>query len=44
MWEHAYYLEHEDRKGDWVNAFWKLVDWSDVAERFSSVRTLDLLL
>ena len=44
MWEHAYYLQHENIKGDWVNAFWRLVDWSDVAKRFSSVRTLDLLL
>jgi Fe-Mn family superoxide dismutase len=44
MWEHAYYLQHENIKGDWVKAFWKLVDWPDVAKRFSSVRTLDLLL
>ena len=44
MWEHAYYLQHENVKGDWVKAFWKLVDWSDVAKRFSSVRTLDLVL
>jgi superoxide dismutase, Fe-Mn family len=44
MWEHAYYLQHANVKGDWVKAFWKLVDWSDVAKRFSSVRTLDLVL
>jgi len=44
MWEHAYYLQHENVKGDWVKAFWKLVNWSDVAKRFSSVRTLDLVL
>jgi len=44
MWEHAYYLQHENVKEDWVKAFWKLVDWSDVAKRFSSVRTLDLAL
>jgi Fe-Mn family superoxide dismutase len=44
MWEHAYYLQYENVKGDWVKAFWKLVDWSDVAKRFSSVRTLDLAL
>jgi Iron/manganese superoxide dismutases, C-terminal domain len=44
MWEHAYYLQHENVKGDWVKAFWKLVDWSDVAKRFSIVRTLDLVL
>jgi Fe-Mn family superoxide dismutase len=44
MWEHAYYLQHENVKENWVKAFWKLVDWSDVAKRFSSVRTLDLAL
>jgi Fe-Mn family superoxide dismutase len=44
MWEHAYYLQHENVKGDWVTAFWKLVYWPDVAKRFSSVRTLDLAL
>ena len=44
MWEHAYYLQHENVRGDWVKAFWNLVDWSDVAKRFSSVRTLALAL
>ena len=44
MWEHAYYLQYENVKGDWVKAFWKLVNWSDVAKRFASVRTLDLAL
>jgi len=31
-------------KRDWVAAFWKLVDWEDVAQRFQKVRTLDLAL
>ena len=31
MWEHAYYLQYENVKGDWVKAFWKLVNWEDVA-------------
>lgn len=44
MWEHAYYLQHENRKENWVKAFWKLVDSPDIAKRFSSVRTLDLVL
>jgi superoxide dismutase, Fe-Mn family len=42
MWEHAYYLQYQNVKADWVKAFWKLVDWQDVAKRFKSVRTLDL--
>jgi superoxide dismutase len=44
MWEHAYYLQYQHVKGDWVKAFWKIVNWEDVAERFRSVRSLDLAL
>jgi len=44
MWEHAYYLQYQNVKGDWVTAFWKLVHWEDVAQRFQKVRTLDLAL
>ena len=44
MWEHAFYLQYENRKGEWVDAFWELVDWADVTKRFSSARTIDLEL
>ena len=44
MWEHAYYLQYRNVKSDWVNAFWEIVNWEDVARRFNSVRTLDLVL
>jgi Fe-Mn family superoxide dismutase len=44
MWEHAYYLQYRNVKADWVNAFWEVVNWEDVAQRFNSVRTLDLVL
>jgi len=42
MWEHAYYLQYKNVKADWVKAFWKIVNWEDVAQRFDKVRTLDL--
>ena len=42
MWEHAYYLQYQNVKGDWVTAFWKVVNWEDVAQRFQKVRSLDL--
>ncbi|MBX3027261.1 superoxide dismutase [bacterium] len=42
MWEHAYYLQYQAAKGDWVRAFWKLVDWPDVSQRFAKARALDL--
>ena len=44
MWEHAYYLQYRNVKTDWVNAFWRVVNWEDVARRLDSVRTLDLAL
>lgn len=44
MWEHAYYLQYENRKAEWVEAFWELVDWTDVATRFDRVRNIDLAL
>ena len=44
MWEHAYYLQYENRKGEWVDAFWNLVNWNDVATRFNAARRLDLAL
>ena len=43
MWEHAYYLQYRNLKADWVEAFWKIVNWPDVAARFERARTLELL-
>jgi Fe-Mn family superoxide dismutase len=43
MWEHAYYLQYKNVKADWVNAFWEIVNWPDVASRFERARTLKLL-
>jgi Fe-Mn family superoxide dismutase len=44
MWEHAYYLQYENRKAEWVQAFWEIVNWPDIADRFAKARTLDLAL
>jgi Fe-Mn family superoxide dismutase len=44
MWEHAYYLQYENRKKEWVEAYWETVNWTDVAERFGNARKLDLAL
>jgi Fe-Mn family superoxide dismutase len=38
MWEHAYYLQHQNRKDEWVESFWKLVDWKDASKRFERVQ------
>jgi Fe-Mn family superoxide dismutase len=34
VWEHAYYLKHENRRGDYLKGWWPLVDWREVARRF----------
>ena len=35
-WEHAYYLQDKNVKADFVTAFWKIVNWPDVARRFAA--------
>jgi Fe-Mn family superoxide dismutase len=44
MWEHAYYLQYENRKAEWLESFWKLVNWDDVSARYAAVRETDLAL
>ena len=36
MWEHAFYLQYKNVKADYVEAFWNVVNWHDVAERFAN--------
>jgi Fe-Mn family superoxide dismutase len=43
MWEHAYYLQYKNVKKDWVEAYWNLVNWPDVAVRFDRVKSLRLV-
>src|ERR1051325_10103752 len=43
-WEHAYYLQYQNKKADFFDAIWNVVHWSDVQRRYEAARAADIVL
>lgn len=43
VWEHSYYLDYQNRRNDYLNAFWNLINWEVIENRYSEAKKYNMV-